>query len=102
MNWNAPSDKRVIYNRRWTLESHRMSILILPLVLLGNLFASKLVLDFGSNFECGYMCQKKLAKALPDMIIHAEQKLAAIERSKTSRERRSAHGKKLCEAKIFE
>ena len=64
MNWNAPSDKRAIYNRRWTLESHRMSISILPLVLLGNLFASKLVLDFGSNFECGEMCQKKLAKAL--------------------------------------
>ena len=79
-----------------------MSISILPLVLLGNLFASKLVLDFGSNFECGYMCQKKLEKALPDLITHAEQKLAAIARSKMSRKRRSAHGKNLCEAKIFE
>ena len=79
-----------------------MKISILPLVFLGNLFASKLVLDFGSNFECGYTCQKKLAKELPGMITHAEQKLAAIERSKTLRERRSAHGQKLCEAKIVE
>ena len=102
MNWNAPSDKRAIYNQRWTLLSHIMSISIFPLVILGNLFASKLVLDFGSNFECGQMCQKKLAKALPDMIRHAEQKIAVIEPSKTSRERRSAHGQKLCEAKIFE
>ena len=79
-----------------------MSIYILALVLLGNLFASKLVLDFGSNFECGQMCQKKLEKALPHMITNAEQKIAENERSKTSRVRRSAHGQKLCEAKIFE
>ena len=79
-----------------------MSFYIVSLILLDNLFASKLVLDFGSNFECDLNCQKEIIKSLPDMISYADHKVFALGHSKPTRERRSAHGQKLCEARIFE
>ena len=77
-------------------------IISIVTLLLGNLFASKLVLDFGSNFECDLICEKQIERSLPDIISYADHKLSAIGRSKTTRERRSALVEKLCEAIIFE
>ena len=79
-----------------------MIISIVTFHLLGNLFASKLVLDFGSNFECDLNCEKLIERSLPDMISYADHKLSAIGRSKTPRVRRSALVERLCEAIIFE